>query len=124
MSQPLIARTIKELARLVDTTRWSISGLRVGWLEEKSLRQWTAVNVLNVIACLLLGLEPLAMALLVALGGLVLITELLNTAIETCVDYISTEKHPLAKKAKDVASGAVFASALLWALVWIILLVG
>ena len=124
MSQTLIARTKKELARLVDTTRWSINGLRLGWLEEKSLRQWTAVNILNVVSCLLLGLEPLAMALLVALGGLVLITELLNTAIETCVDYISTEKHPLAKKAKDVASGAVFASALLWALVWIILLVG
>ena len=124
MSQTLIARTKKELARLVDTTRWSINGLRLGWLEEKSLRQWTAVNILNVVSCLLLGLEPLAMALLVALGGLVLITELLNTAIETCVDYISTEKHPVAKKAKDVASGAVFASALLWALVWIILLVG
>ena len=58
------------------------AGLRVGWLEEKSLRQWTAVNVLNVIACLLLGLEPLAMALLVALGGLVLITELLNVEFE------------------------------------------
>ena len=122
MSQTFISRTKKELARLVDTTRWSLNGLRVGWLEEKSLRQWTAVNVLNVIACVLLGLEPLEMALLIALGGLVLITELLNTAIETCIDYISSEKHRLAKKAKDVASGAVFASALLWALVWIILL--
>lgn len=53
---------------------------------------------------------------------LVLIVEALNTAIETAIDYISLEKHPLAKKAKDVASAAVLMAILHAALVWAVML--
>jgi diacylglycerol kinase (ATP) len=123
MIRAVLRQTNKDIARLVNTTRWSLCGLQVSWMEEKSLRQWVAANVASLAGCMLLGLDPIWTALLVVLGGLVIIVELLNTAIEACVDYVSTDHHPLAKKAKDVASAAVFSSAILWVSVWVVVLV-
>jgi diacylglycerol kinase (ATP) len=55
--------------------------------------------------------------------GLVLITELLNSAVEACVDRIGLEYHPMSGVAKDIGSAAVFASLLLTAVVWAVILI-
>ena len=109
---------IHEIKRLKNTTTWSLEGWLIGWREEKSLRQWVGLNVASWIVMIVLGFDMYQAALLVALGGLVVIVELINSSIEATVDYVSTDRHPLAKKAKDVASAAVFATALLWLAVW------
>lgn len=113
---------IHEIKRLKNTTTWSLEGWLIGWREEKSLRQWVGLNVASWIVMIVLGFDMYQAALLVALGGLVVIVELINSSIEATVDYVSTDRHPLAKKAKDVASAAVFATALLWLAVWVMML--
>ncbi|MDG1736426.1 MAG: diacylglycerol kinase [Paracoccaceae bacterium] len=111
-----------DIMRWVNTTKWSIDGLAMAWKEEKSLRQWVFVNIVSWVAIVVLGFHAEQAALLIALGVLVVIVELLNSAIETCIDYVSTDRHPLAKKAKDIASAAVFVSALLWGGLWVLIL--
>ncbi|MDG2339889.1 MAG: diacylglycerol kinase [Paracoccaceae bacterium] len=113
---------IHEIKRLKNTATWSYEGWMSGWRDEKSLRQWVGLNAVSWILMVVLGFEIYQAALLVALGGLVVIVELINSSIEATVDYVSTDKHPLAKKAKDVASAAVFATALLWLALWIMML--
>lgn len=117
-------RVVRELLRWRNTTTWSLEGWLVCWREEKSLRQWVAVNAISWIAIYLIGFEMAQAMVLIALGGLVVIVELLNSSIEATVDFVSTDRHPLAKKAKDVASAAVFASAMLWLAVWVLALIG
>lgn len=109
---------LAEVSRLRQTAAWSFAGLRTTWTEEKSFRQWLAANALSWLALCALHLPPLEVALLFALGAFVLVAELFNTAIETTIDYVSTSTHPLAKKAKDVASAAVFLAAVTWAVCW------
>ncbi len=110
-----------ELARLRDTASWSLSGLRIAWIEEKSLRQWAGANFLSATIIVVAGLPAIEAALLIALGALTIVVELLNSAVEATVDYVSTQRHPLAKKAKDIASGAVLVTALTWALCWVVI---
>ena len=77
-------------------------------------------------ACLALWLplEPGERALILALGVLVLAAELMNTAIERAIDYISTEQHEMARQAKDLASAAVAVTAIAVGVAWIVLLAG
>ena len=114
----------QELARLRNTATWSLEGLLASWREEKSLRQWTGLNLLGWGLLAVAGLSTTETVLLVALGGLVLVVELLNSAVEATVDYVSTNRHPLAKKAKDIASAAVMMMGLLWGLCWLLVLFG
>ncbi|NKX44553.1 diacylglycerol kinase [Roseicyclus persicicus] len=112
----------QEIARLRNTVRWSIEGFAAAWRDEKSLRQWSGLNVVGWVLLGVVRFPAGETALLVALGAMVVVLELVNSAIEATVDYISTEQHPLAKKAKDVASAAVAVSALAWGACWLILL--
>ena len=63
-------------------------------------------------------------ALMVASVVLVLIVELINSAIESAIDRISPERHPLAKRAKDLGSAAVFLSLVNACAVWLLVLLG
>lgn len=63
-------------------------------------------------------------ALILALGILVLAAELMNTAVERTVDYISTEQHDLARRAKDLASATVAVTAIAAGVAWLAILVG
>lgn len=124
MNEPKKIGVRQELARLRNTATWSIEGLRVCWHEEKSLRQWAVLNLLNWGLLAMASLPTASKALLVVLGGLVMVVELLNSAVEATVDYVSTDRHPLAKKAKDIASSAVMLTGLLWGLCWLLVLFG
>ena len=89
----------------------ALQGLRAAWRHEDAFRQEVIIAVVAIPAALLLPVAPLGKVLMVASILLVLIVELLNSALEAAVDYISLDHHPLAKRVKDIASAAVLRSA-------------
>ncbi|MGL5009671.1 MAG: diacylglycerol kinase [Paracoccaceae bacterium] len=113
-----------EIRRIGNTARWSWQGWRSAWLREKSLRQWTLVNVLSAALAFAVDLTPGERALILALGLLVLVAELVNTAIEETVDYISEAHDARAGRAKDAGSAAVAVTAIAGGVAWVVLLVG
>jgi len=117
-------RLIQEILRLRNTFMWSLEGWLETWRGEKSLRQWTGVNVLSILLSLAVEMTTGERALIYALGLLVLAAELINTAVEHTVDYISEEIDPRAKKAKDAASACVAMTALAGGVAWVVVLVG
>jgi diacylglycerol kinase (ATP) len=110
--------------RFADTCRWSWAGWCAAWASEKTLRQWTLANAISAAAALWLPLGAGERALILALGLLVLAAELMNTAVETVVNHLSPERHPLAAKAKDCGSAAVALTALAAGVAWVCLLWG
>lgn len=113
-----------EVRRIGNTTLWSWQGWTSAWVREKSLRQWTLVNILSAALAFTLDLTPGERALILALGLLLLAAELANTAIEEVVDYISEEIDPRAKRAKDAGSAVVAVTALAGGVAWLVLLLG
>lgn len=113
-----------EVRRFANTVGWSLAGWRACWATEKSLRQWTLVNALSAVLALLVPMSAGERALILALGLLVLAAELMNSALEETVDYISVERDPRAGKAKDAGSAAVAVTALAAGVAWVVVLVG
>ncbi len=111
-----------ELRRFRNTCRWSWDGWRAAWASEKSVRQWTLANVVSAALALGLDLSTAERAVILGLGLLVLAAELVNTAIEEVVDYISTARDPRAQKAKDCGSAAVALTAIAAGVVWLVIL--
>ncbi len=110
------------LKRLASALGNSLAGLRTAWRFEHAFRQELAVVVPGAVLALWLPLPALQRLLLVAVLVLVLIVELMNSAIEAVVDRISLEHHALSKNAKDLGSAAVMLSVLLAAGTWGVLL--
>lgn len=96
----------------------AMQGLRAAWRHEDAFRQEVLVAAIAIPAALFLPADPLGKALMIASILLVLIVELLNSALEATVDHTSLERHPLAKRAKDIASAAVFLSIVNALVVW------
>jgi diacylglycerol kinase (ATP) len=113
-----------EARRFWNTVVWSWAGWSAAWASEKTLRQWTIVNILSAALAFWLDLTAAERALILALGLLILAAELLNTAVEETVNYISTDRHPLAKKAKDCGSAGVALTALAGGVAWVVILIG
>lgn len=113
-----------ELIRLRNTCVWSWQGWRAAWASEKSLRQWTLANAISAAFALSLDLTGAERAVILGLGLLVLAAELVNTAIEETVDYISTGRDPRAGKAKDCGSAAVAVAAIAAGAAWLAILIG
>jgi diacylglycerol kinase (ATP) len=106
------------LSRLISATGYSLAGLRAAWASEEAFRLEMLASLFMVPAALWLGPTMVQRALLVGSILLVLIVELLNTAVEYTLDRISTEQHSLSGRAKDMGSAAVMLSLLLCALTW------
>lgn len=106
------------LRRLLDAAGYSAAGLAVAWRGEEAFRQEVLMAVVLVPLALWLGQSSLERLLLVGSWLLVMIVEILNTAVEATVDRISDEQHRLSGQAKDLGSAAVFLSLILAALVW------
>ena len=109
------------MRRLLDATRYSLHGFRAA-LSEAAFRQELAAAVVLIPLGLYLGNSAVARALLVGSVVLVLIVELVNSALEAAVDRISVEDHALSKRAKDIGSAAVMVSLLTAATVWLLVL--
>ena len=112
------------VARVIAATRYSFSGLRAAWRFESAFRQETTLTALLLPIALWLGTTAVERALLIAVLGIVLITELLNSAVEAVVDRVGEEHHALAGRAKDMGSAAVFISLVLTLVTWGVVALG
>jgi diacylglycerol kinase (ATP) len=106
------------LTHVWHATGIAMQGLRAAWQHEDAFRQEMLVAAIAIPTALMLPAEPLGKVLMITSILLVLIVELLNSALETAVDHTSLEQHPLAKRAKDIASAAVLLSIVNALVVW------
>ncbi len=113
-----------EAWRLRNTCIWSLDGWRASWKSEATLRQWTFANIVSFLLTWTVPMSGVERILIVGFGLMILVAELLNTAIEEAVNRISPAQHPLSKKAKDAGSAAVAVAAITAGLVWLLVLTG
>jgi diacylglycerol kinase (ATP) len=110
------------LARLFRAFGNSLKGFSGAFREEAAFRQELGLAVVVIPLGIWLGRNGIERALLVAPMFLVLVVELINSAIETTVDRIGLERHHLSGLAKDIGSAAVLTSLMLLAAIWILVL--
>lgn len=110
------------MTRLYKAFLYSLSGMKAAWCDEPAFRLEIILTILMLPASFILAPDQSSLLLMIGSLLLVLILELLNTAIEATVNHISTDIHPLAKKAKDTASAAVLIALINVGLVWGIIL--
>jgi diacylglycerol kinase (ATP) len=110
------------LARLRNAFGWSMAGLTATLKHEKAFQQELALCLMLAPIGFWLGETGVEKALLLGALVLVLIVEILNSAIEAVVDRFGGEHHPLSGRAKDMGSAAVFLALANVALVWILVL--
>jgi diacylglycerol kinase (ATP) len=112
------------LRRVWNAMFYSIDGFRAAYQHEDAFRQEVMVAALLIPVALFLPASGAGKALMIASVLLVLLVELLNSAVEATVDRISLENHPLGKRAKDIGSAAVFVSLMNVIVVWALVLFG
>jgi diacylglycerol kinase (ATP) len=108
--------------RLLLAFGYSFQGFRYTWREEAAFRQEVGLSLLVIQGGLYLGRSGVERALLVSPMLLILVVEILNSAVEAVVDRSGTERHPLAGMAKDMGSAAVMLSFALLGTVWLLIL--
>ena len=111
------------LTRIIKATGYSLKGLRSAWESEAAFRQEAIMVVVAIIVAFLLDVQWLERLLLIGSVVLIIIVELLNSAIEAVVDRIGIELHELSGKAKDMGSAAVFISICLAIFIWLVVIV-
>jgi len=116
MTHPHKARS--GLQRILHATGYSVAGLAAAWRYESAFRQECVLAVVMLPAAWWVGRSWIEVALLAGSVIGVLIVELLNSAIETVVDRVSSDLHPLSKRAKDIGSAAVMLSLIACGTLW------
>lgn len=106
------------IGRVFKAAKCSMQGFAASWKHESAFRQEALLAVLSVPLAAWLATSASQFALLVSVWGLVLIVELLNSAIEALTDRVSLERHELSGRAKDMGSAAVFVALAIVVLVW------
>ncbi|MEY3981691.1 MAG: hypothetical protein RLZZ281_560 [Pseudomonadota bacterium] len=109
--------------RLISAFLYSLEGFGAAWRSEEAIKVEIALLPVLVIAAIYVGKSRLEQALMISSLILVVIVELLNTAIEKTIDRISTEQNQLSKKVKDMGSAAVLGAIVHAVVVWGLLLV-
>ncbi len=112
------------LKRVWNAFFYSLEGFGAAWKHEDAFRQEAMLAVVLIPLAFFLTDQPLERALMIASVLLVLIVELVNSAIEATVDRISLENHALAKRAKDIGSAAVLISLINVLVIWGLVLFG
>ena len=112
------------IRRLINATRYSYQGLRYAWANEAAFRYEVYLLIVALPAAWFLGKGAVERALLIGSVLMVVVVEIINSAIETTVDRIGKEHHELSGRAKDLGSAAVFSSIVVAMIVWLILLSG
>jgi len=106
------------LVRLWNAFGYSLAGFRAAYKHEDAFRQEVLLTAILIPLALWLPVAYLGKALMIGSVLLVIIVELLNSAVEATVDRISLENHDLAKRAKDIGSSAVLVSLINVVVVW------
>lgn len=104
--------------RLINAFFFSLAGIRAAFRDEAAFRLEIYLSCIMLPALIFLPVPLILKWVIGAAHLLVMITELLNSAIEATVDLVSPEKHPLAKKAKDTGSAAVLLTLIPTTLLW------
>jgi len=113
----------KGLKRFTNAILFSVAGFRATWKHEEAFRQEVVAFIVAVPLAFWLTNDNVERVLLIASVVLVMIVELLNSAVEAVVDRVGTEFHELAGRAKDIGSSAVMLSIMLAIATWLLILV-
>jgi diacylglycerol kinase (ATP) len=112
------------LRRLINAFGFSMDGFKAAYQHEDAFRMEVLLAIVLIPLAFYLGNSAIARAMMLASVLLLVIVELVNSAIEATVDHISLEKNVLAKRAKDIGSAAVLLSLINLAVVWGLLIFG
>lgn len=110
--------------RIIKAATYSKDGFIAAFQHEAAFRQVSFLNGFLLLLIIFLPFSLLVKMVLVFASFFSVIVELFNTAIEAAIDHTSTERHPLAKIAKDVGSAAQFLALLLLFILWVMAVVG
>ncbi|ALB69216.1 diacylglycerol kinase [Cronobacter muytjensii] len=117
-----MANNTTGLTRIIKAAGYSWKGLRAAWKNEAAFRQEAVAVIAAIIIACWLDVDPMTRLFLISSVMLVMIVEILNSAIEAVVDRIGPEFHELSGRAKDMGSAAVLLSIILALVVWVTLL--
>ncbi|KJV07748.1 diacylglycerol kinase [Methylocucumis oryzae] len=112
----------KGFKRLINACNFSAAGLRATWEHEEAFRQEVIILLVGTPLALWLGDNAIEKILLIGSLVLVLLVELLNSAVEAVVDRVGFEHHELSGRAKDIGSAAVMMSLAWAAITWMLIL--
>ena len=113
----------RNLRNFVSSVRFSLEGFFAALSHEPSFREDLIFFAILTPFAIILPVNAVSTAVMILSLFIIIIVELLNSAVEWTIDYISTAQHPMAKRAKDMASAAVFLSYLNCIVVWAIIIV-
>ncbi|ASW80930.1 diacylglycerol kinase [Vibrio anguillarum] len=110
------------IKRLFYATGYSIQGLKAAWLNEAAIRQETVTSILLITITFVLPVTKIEQIMMIGCLILVVIVELMNSAVEAVVDRVGSEWHELSGRAKDIASAAVLIALIFSAFTWMFIL--
>ncbi|MCW2475346.1 MULTISPECIES: diacylglycerol kinase [unclassified Symbiopectobacterium] len=110
------------VTRIIKATGYSLKGLKQAWQHEAAFRQELMLLVVAVLVACWLPVALLERLLLIGVVVVVVLMELVNSAIEAVVDRVGTEHHELSGRAKDIGSAAVFVALVFAGIVWVSIL--
>ncbi|MCP4954722.1 diacylglycerol kinase [Photobacterium aquimaris] len=106
------------LKRIINATGYSIQGLKAAWINEAAFRQESILLVIMTIVSFFMPVTKVERLMMISSLFIVVIAELINSAIEAVVDRIGPEHHELSGRAKDIGSAAVFVALALVVITW------
>ncbi|MFM9890710.1 MAG: diacylglycerol kinase [Rickettsiales bacterium] len=112
------------LPRLIKAFGYSYDGLKAAYASEAAFRQELVLLAVGVSTACLLDVSAIARAVMIGSLLLILLVEIINTAIEATIERISADQHPLSKQAKDLGSAAVLISLVHATVIWVVILTG
>lgn len=115
-------QTPNHFVRLYKASGYSLAGLRSTYKYEQAFRLEVYLSVILIPLAIMLADTPIELVLMIGSWAMVMIVELLNSAIEATVDRIGAEKHELSGRAKDIGSAAVMMSVFLSLFTWLAIL--
>ncbi|MBF4423256.1 MULTISPECIES: diacylglycerol kinase [Vibrio] len=110
------------IKRLFYATGYSIQGLKAAWLNEAAIRQETVTSILLITITFFLPVTKIEQIMMIGCLVLVVIVELMNSAVEAVVDRVGSEWHELSGRAKDIGSAAVLIALIFSAFTWMFIL--
>ncbi|ARF48440.1 MULTISPECIES: diacylglycerol kinase [Pantoea] len=113
-----MTNNVTGITRIVKAAGYSWQGLRAAWQHEAAFRQEAVISLAAIILACWLDVDTISRILMIGAVMLVMIVEVLNSAIEAVVDRTGQERHPLAGRAKDMGSAAVLLAIVLALFVW------
>ncbi len=111
-------KSVLDFKRIFKATYYSFLGLKAAWKNEAAFKQEIILASILIPVAMFIGTTATQRALLIATCLIVILTELVNSAIEAIVDRIGSEKHELSGRAKDLGSAAVFITLMQTVIVW------